>query len=191
MRTLGIVLVLSASVPCLPAQDQGSSAQGQASPAPQKKDQDKTKATTPRKPVPSYTEEDLKKAREGGRGNVVILPPLPPDANPAAGKEAESETDAREVARQSWQEQVEQRRQAIVQAEKTVQEVEARIGELTSDIAPNPGDLLDPSRLQKREAEKQRLLKELVGIKANLEAARKGLADLEEKGPRQGVKPPS
>jgi hypothetical protein len=84
-------------------------------------------------------------------------------------------------------EQYESQKAEVAEAERAIREMEQRLGELSSDVAANPGDLMDPSRLQKRDAEKFRLQKELVDVKKNLESARKGLADFEEKARQQGI----
>jgi len=182
MRTVGFMLVL-AIAPALAAQEQAA--------APKKQDQDKDKKeaqpkAAPKKPVPSYTDEDLKKARESGRGNIVILTDPAGNASATPSGSADAGKPAGED-RKFWQVQAAQYRQAITNAENAVRSIEARIGELTSDIAPNPGDLMDPSRLQKREAEKQQQLKALEAAKANLEATRKALTDFEEQARQQGI----
>jgi hypothetical protein len=56
-------------------------------------------------------------------------------------------------------------------------------------MSANPGDLLDPSRLQKREAEKQKLIPQLESAKVDLAAARSALADFEREAHQKNIPP--
>jgi hypothetical protein len=196
MRTLFAAVLMLAAAPVV--WSQGQSAEGQAAADSKKqkeKDKEKEKekaaaAKPPRKPGPSYTDEDLKRARESGRGNVVFLPSPPADAAGSSGDENEP-TIGQQMARErdAWREQADGYRQAIAAAEERVRTIENRLGELRSDVAANPGDLMDPSRLQKRDAERERLLKEIEVAKAEVVAARKALDDFVEEARKKGIPP--
>jgi hypothetical protein len=151
----------------------------------------------PRKPAPSYTDEDLKRSRESGKGNLVILPPLPPDAAPAApaepsaiGGRGDGEKGGDGIGEaDSWRQRAQSHREAVAAAAERVKQIESRLGELTNDMSANPGDLFDPSRMQKREAEKQKLVPELEEAKTALAAARQALAEFEQEARSKNVPP--
>ena len=179
MRVLVIIALLLGPVGSLEAQAQGSG-----------REKEKAKPA-PKKSTPSYTDEDLKRAREDGRGNVVFLPSPPAhatDSGSAAGTEDDGK-ESLEDQRASWRERADERRDALKAAEAGIKALEERIAELTNDMSANPGDLFDPSRLQKREAEKHKRLAELEKAKADLEAARKARDAFEEEARSKGIPP--
>ena len=181
MRTVVMVIALLLA---------GGAASAQSQDSKPKQEKEKEKAAAPRKPAPTYTDEDLKRAREGGGGNVTFLPGRPdePAESTSAGDESKSEERPRTEA-DSWRERAQEHRQAVTAAEASVKGIEERLGELTNDMSQNPGDLFDPSRLQKREAEKQKLIPELEAAKAELAAAKKALADFEQEARSAGIPP--
>jgi DNA repair exonuclease SbcCD ATPase subunit len=169
----------------------GGAASAQSQDSKQKPEKEKEKAAAPRKPAPTYTDEDLKRAREGGGGNVTFLPGRPeePAESTSAGDESKKSEGRPRSDADTWREKAQEHRQAIAAAEASVKGIEERLAELTNDLQQNPGDLFDPSRLQKREAEKHKLLPELEAAKAELAAAKKALADLEEEARAKGIPP--
>jgi chromosome segregation ATPase len=185
MRVLLMIAFLLAPLSSLMAQSQGASAQ---------KEKEKAKPAA-KKPAPTYTDDDLKKARESAQGNVTFL------SSPAGGTSASSgggdgegrgdgeEEPSLDAQRDSWRERADERRQAVAAAESAVKALEDRLAELTNDMSANPGDLFDPSRLQKREAEKQELLPKLEGAKAALAAERKALAAFEQEAREKSIPP--
>ena len=56
-------------------------------------------------------------------------------------------------------------------------------------MSPNPSDLFDPNRLQKREAERQKLIPQLEKAKTDLASARQAQADLEQEARLKHVPP--
>jgi hypothetical protein len=158
---------------------------------PKEKEKEKAKPAA-KKPAPSYTDEDLKRAREGGGGNVVFLPPPPheePDTSSSSGESSGDGEKGFASQADSWRNRAAEHRQAVAAHEEAVQNLEARLGELTNDMSQNPGDLFDPNRLQKREAEKQKLMPELEAAKTELAAAKKAKADFEDEARQKNIPP--
>jgi hypothetical protein len=79
----------------------------------------------------------------------------------------------------SWRTAARQRWSALRSAQQRIKDLEARIQELTLDRDPNPPDLLDPTRLQKRESAKAEALKELEATRGQVEEAQQRLDDLQ------------
>jgi hypothetical protein len=166
------------------AREQGTGAQAPASDKDKKKDKDKPAA---KKPPRTYTDEDLKRARESGVGNVVFLPELPPESR-SAGDEAGPVSD-RDAERESWKSRAKSSLEQVAAAEEHIKNLESRIAELTNDMSQNPGDLFDPSRLQKREAEKHQKLKELEEAKQALVDARSAREAFEREAREANIPP--
>lgn len=135
--------------------------------------------------------------RNRDRFKVGLTPPAKPQepgAKPAESKTIETEGKTKEPAAPAkdeayWRGQREAREKAIQDAEDQIKAIEQRIGELATDRNPNAGDLLDPDRLKKREAELRQKAEELEKAKDALAAARRRLADLDEEARRAGVPP--
>ena len=146
------------------------------------------------KPVRVYTEEDLKKARESGKSSVNVLAATPEgessaSESSASGSKEPIAEDVQETPnkRESWRARADAARTVIKAAEASVGEIQARINTLAQDIEPNPADALDPNRLQKREAEKQKATEELNQAREALAGAKKAYQDLEAEAQRKGV----
>lgn len=170
---------------------------------------EKDKQKKPAKPpVKVYTDEDLKNAQ----GNVTILQASPEpgkaggegahegagtateqEGTPAAGASVGHEdgtvdrTSDRSRNEASWREMARERWAALRSAEKQVADLQAEIDELMLDRNPNPPDLLDPSRLQKREARKAKAIEELAVAKQALATAQQGLEDLRRRAAEAGA----
>lgn len=150
----------------------------------------------PKAPVKVYTDEDLKKARENPSSNVTLIGSPDAPAPSSAGEPAETgrgggnelgtgestpqmdrrldEATWRGMARESWG--------AVRAAEARIRELEAQIEELLlGDRNPSPPDLLDPSRLQKREAARVEAEKNLAEARNQLATARQGVESLQER----------
>lgn len=164
--------------------------------------QDKAKEDKDRpKPGPAkvYTDEDLKKARENPSSHVTVLgsPDAPPPSSTST--EAQPSAEARPSAESSggasdqpadeatWKVLAKERWQALRGAEKRIRELEARIQDLMLDRNPNPSDLLDPNRMQKREAAKAEAQQQLEETRGQLAAAQQELEALQTKARNAGV----
>jgi hypothetical protein len=159
------------------------------------KDKDKKKKA----PAKVYTDEDLKNAK----GNVTVLQASPdPDAPPAphgeggpppsaetaeavegrpgSVSETGSVTSSGDANRdeESWRGLARDRWAALRDAEANISRIQAEIDEITLDRTPNPPDLLDPDRLQKRESAKARLMEQLERARQTLSSAQEALDDL-------------
>jgi hypothetical protein len=170
----------------------------QGTPAQAEKDKKKGKV---------YTDEDLKNAK----GNVTVLK-ASPDPNAPAGQGAPGEAghggsagagegEAGEVRtgsgdetgsttssgdanrnEESWRSLARQRWETLRDAEANITKIQAEIDDLTLDRNPNPPDLLDPDRLQKREARKAQLMEQLEAGRRNLVMAQEALDELRRRG---------
>jgi hypothetical protein len=125
-----------------------------------------------------YTNDDLRDARTAEERAATAAAPAaaeppapPPTMDPAA----------------RWQRDAKARRAAIARAEATVAAVQARIDALTLDR--DPSNVLDPNRMQNRDAERTKALQELDAAKEALAKARQDLEDLEEEARKASVPP--
>jgi hypothetical protein len=173
-----------------------------------KKDKDKAK---PAEPAKVFTNEDLKTAGAGS-GSVTFLPERPEGASaePAPAQNAGSESgvatesgsaaesgESRNAAsesgvpndEQSWRARAKEQREGIKSAENEIKRLEDQLRDLELDRDPNPQDLLDPQRLQKREALKAETRTQLEATRAQLEAARQAFEALEREARLAGVPP--
>lgn len=149
------------------------------------REQKKKEGQKPR-PVRVYTEDDLKRAKEAGTSAVTVLGSASSESAPTDPEEGPDETKQR---RDTWRSRAEAARGAVLAAEERIRETQARIDALTLDAQPNPDDILDPNRVQKREAERQKALKDLATAKEELAAAKKAYEDLEREARGQHVPP--
>lgn len=176
MARVRVVRLLASSLLfCLPA---ALSAQSLGEAASQEQRRRESKKP---KPARVYTDEDLKRAREAGTAAVTVLGAATGGQASAPAEErsgGESESEGGERA--AWRSRAAEQREEIRNLEERIRQLQARIDALALDTDPNPSDLFDPNRLEKREAEKQKALEELARAKENLATAKKGLEDLEE-----------
>jgi hypothetical protein len=118
-----------------------------------------------------------------GRGTVTTLPKTATTPGPTP-------TEAPVPVEQSepfWHERARAQRETISRTEKTISDLEQRIGELRDDR--NPTNLMDPNREQTRQAQIAKAQADLEAAKASLEGARQALANLEEEARRKGIPP--
>jgi chromosome segregation ATPase len=134
-------------------------------------------------PAATFTDEDLAVEREG----AAVSRPAGDKASPARG--SGSPAGAADAERKSWFDRAETLRKAIAALAARVPELEQRIKVLRNDVEPNPADLLDPNRLQKREAEIGRLLQEIEAARADLARQEQALADLEDEARKKSIPP--
>ena len=180
------------------------------SPAAQAK-KEKDKKAKPAEPAKVFTNEDLKSAGSG-QGSVTFLPERPDaGAEPVESRNAGSESgvstgssgdssesgESRNAAsetgtptdEQSWRTKASEQRELIKNAEHEIRRLEDQLRDLELDRDPNPPDLLDPQRLQKREALKAETRTQLETTRAQLETARQAFENLEREARLAGVPP--
>jgi hypothetical protein len=159
------------------------------------KEKEKEKSGKPPAPVKTYTDEDLKKARESESGAVTVLPE---NGNLEAGSASSGDDEAvsgeegrpaggRKRTETYWRERATRARSAVEEADAKVKDLEGRIAALRNDM--NPVNTQDPNRLQSRDRELQQAIDALDGARLSADAARKALADLEEEARRAGALP--
>jgi hypothetical protein len=138
-------------------------------------------------PAKTYTDEDLekgadakdkKKASESGG-----------ESSSSSAKETSSGGSDEGPDRSVWEDRAEKAREAIKNAQERIATLQNRIAELQTDMNPNPSDLMDPNRLQKREAEKAAAIQELDQAKAALAKAQADQQKLEDDARREHIPP--
>jgi hypothetical protein len=158
-------------------------------------------------PVRTYTDDDLETQKRQGTPTKAAAPsntggestasePASQEESgrkrsndePESGRTRASETGSSESSN-DWQERARAIRDEISGAQKEIAALEARIADLQLDANPNSPDLLDPNRLQKREAEKAQAISDLAKAKAALAKAEADQQKLEEDARRSGVPP--
>jgi predicted RNase H-like nuclease (RuvC/YqgF family) len=117
-----------------------------------------------------------------------------PSPSPAEAEEKKTEaepapTGTANADEATWRARARSLREDVEQAEHRKADLQAELDTLSADIQPNPADLRDPSRLQKREAAKAELRQKIEDAQKALELAKKAVADLEEEARRQRVPP--
>jgi hypothetical protein len=158
----------------------------------------------------TFTEEDLASAKGEGvstpgaeQAPVVQTRPMPqlttapPERSGGGreggdGREGVGEGGERDNAGQDrggWAQRASALRERIAAAEARVPALERQIEELRLDNAPNPPDLLDPNRLQKRAAAIDDLRRQVEAARNEAEQLRREYAELEEAARRAGVRP--
>jgi hypothetical protein len=181
----------------------------QSAPSPAPREQKKAPKDKAAPPAKVYTDEDLKNAGKDGSGTVTFLPELPPgEGTPAEPSHASDESgrssasseggssEGRRAAseegtsdEQGWRARADEQREVIKTAQNEIQRLEGELRDLELDRDPNPPDLLDPQRLQKREARKVEARAQLETARAQLETARQAFEDLEREARLAGVPP--
>lgn len=139
----------------------------------------------------TYTNDDLEKGRPPGSTSKTQT------SEPGSGRESESRSESGEGSgrvreggpseQEEWQRRAADIRAAAKDAQTRISALEARIADLQLDRNPNSADLLDPNRLQKREAEKAAAIQELDKAKADLAATQTDRAKLEEDARTQRI----
>lgn len=177
-RLLALALVATLVAPAAMAQEPSL-----AEAARREKERRKAQKKEGTAPV-TFTDEDLKGEREGG-GTVSS----PAAAGARATKPAPAPAGGGEAEARAWFNRAEALRKSIAAQEERIPGHEQRIAELRNDTAPNQADLLDPNRLQKREAEIHRLLGEIEAARAELVRLKQALSDLEDEARAKAIPP--
>lgn len=148
--------------------------------AAQKEKEKREKEGGGKKPAPVYGDAELKKAK----GNVQVLPGAgtAPGGSSAASSGGQEGTD--EAA---WRRRAQAARDRVSAAEKKIAELQAKIEGLRSDLSPT--NVMDPQREQTRQAEIASTQSALEAARAELAAAQKAIADLEDEARRRSVPP--
>lgn len=136
-------------------------------------------------PAKVLSDDDLKPADEESGSEEAEEAPRPARASGGGAGEAGGEV-SREPA--TWKEQARQARQAIADAEADVKAKQAHAESLRLDMDPTRG-ALDPSRLQRLEADRQQALADLELAQAALREARQAWEELQEKARRNSIPP--
>jgi len=172
-RTLALTLTAAVAWPLLPATGQSLAEIA----AKEKKRRTGHAAKT-------YSNRDLE--------NMSKSPSPSPAEAEAEEKKTEAEpapTDTASADEATWRARARGLREGVERAERRKADLQAELDTLSADIQPNPADLRDPSRLQKREAAKAELRQKIEDAQKALELAKKAVADLEEEARRQRVPP--
>jgi hypothetical protein len=147
-----------------------------------------------KKPPPTYTNQDLPaepapvplaSPGTGKAGGTVSEVGRPADA--LAPVEEPTPPPPDEETERYWEDRANQQRRAITDAEVQVAVLEQRISELRNDR--NPTNVMDPNREQTRQAQIAQAQADLEAARIALEAAKRGLADLEEEARRKNIPP--
>lgn len=134
-----------------------------------------------------YTEEDLKKAREAGSSAVTVLPAVP-GVGTATREEVDRDAASAQNKEKFWRNKAAERRETLRKAEAKVQELEARISALRTDMNPTVG-AQDPNRLQSIDRQLREAQDALLAAQRDAAAARQAVADLEDEARRGGGLP--
>jgi hypothetical protein len=169
-RTLALTLVAAVAWPLLPVAGQSLAEIA----AKEKKRRTGHEAKT-------YSNDDLEKVSHGPE-------PSPPEKEEKAESEPSVST-SRSSERATWRARASRLREDVEQAERRIDELQAELETLNVDMQPSPADVLDPFRLQKREAQKAELRQKVEDAQKDLERAKEAVADLEEEARRQHVPP--
>jgi hypothetical protein len=129
----------------------------------------------------TYTDEDLKD-KAGPKDKNTTAVPSASESSPRS-----QEGGSGDDGQKGWSDRAAGIRAAAKDAQTRVSALEARIADLQLDRNPNSADLLDPNRLQKREAEKAAAIQDLEKAKADLAATQKDRENLEEEARREHV----
>lgn len=129
----------------------------------------------------TFTNEDLEKAGPG-KGTVNELPataePLPSAVQESAALAASAEN--------AWRQRARAAHSNVRQAETDFAIAQSQLDAITADLDPNH-NVLDPNRLQTREAERGKALAAVDSALERVAAARKAVEELEEEARRAGV----
>lgn len=170
---------------CLAAGSFAQAPKAKPSPKPAASPEAKKAVQPPGKPAKKvFTNEDLPPPpKEDEAGQQQEAPP----EQPAAGEETGG--IVRPSDESSWRDRARSAYAGIRAFEKQVRSLEEKLKALNLDMQAAPEDAMDPFRLQRRDAKKQELTKELEDVKTQLDMARKDLAELEDEARRKGVPP--
>ena len=129
-----------------------------------------------------FTNDDLGKRSQGA-------PAPEPSASASPERGGMDESDERRAEEASWRGRIRAAHAAVQEVEAKIAEYEAALKGLAQDMQPNPPDLFDPARLNKREAEKAELRTKLEAAEAELEVVEDRVHSIEEEARREGVPP--
>ncbi len=152
-----------------------------------------------RPPAKTYTDAELEATRLPAPAKADATKPKDAaQTNPSAAtrpmKSSEESGDDAGLTpgaeqEQGWRDRANQLREARRTAEDQARSLDERIKALMLDSDPNPPDLMDPQRLQKRQQERQELSRQLELVRAAAAQAQRDLTDLEDEARRSRVPP--
>jgi hypothetical protein len=125
---------------------------------------------------------------EGGHGGSSETRTAPDtDSGGQAASEGGTLSEGGSASELGWRARAREVRESIKNSEKEIARLEAELEDLNLDRQPNPADVLDPMRLQNREARKAEARTQLEAARAQLVVARQALEDLEAEARKAGV----
>jgi hypothetical protein len=116
---------------------------------------------------------------------AVELPAPPPEGAPPAGEAAPDEATAREQDEQAWRSKMADARQALERNQMYADALVSKINALWADFTARD----NPVQRAQIEIERKKAIAEQERVKAEIEAQKKAIADLEEEARRAGVPP--
>ena len=132
------------------------------------------------KPGRVYTEEDGKATGTGSVTTMPGPPATPPEAPPAGA--------SKEDQKAMWKARADAARTEIAASQARLADLKREYAEFDSDIAEVPAaELLDPMRLQKREARKVEMRAQIEQQKQVVADAQKSLSVLETEARKNGI----
>ena len=144
-----------------------------------KKEEERRKAVKAAGKV--YTNKDLGSLPADG-----AAPPPPKPAAGAAAKETEKPADKEPVKDQAyWAARMNELRTQVQRDQTYVDALQTRVNSLSADFVNRD----DPAQRAVIANERQKSIAELERLKAQIEAGKKAIADLEEEARRAGVPP--
>jgi hypothetical protein len=136
-----------------------------------------------KKPSRVLTNKDLRPS------DASPPPPPPAEAQPAApaaaaaSESGPSEEEKRQKDEESWRQRMADARQALDRSQMYLDALQSKINALWADFTARD----DPAQRDKIQTERQKALAEFDRVKAEIQANKKALDDLEEEARRAGV----
>ena len=144
---------------------------------------EKTRRAKIASPGKVFTEEDA--VTKVGSVTAVEAAQIPSESRMEGESQPE---DALAKQQAAWKGRAEGVRNALVSAQKALEDAQRAEAAFRSDVAPlSAADAQDPMRLQKREARLAEMNKQIEVLKAGVAAARANISALEDEARRAGV----
>ena len=115
--------------------------------------------------------------------SVHAAPPSATQQKPATGADAESSPDEKGEA--AWRNRITQARETLRRNEVFLEAMQTRVNSLTNDSQSRS----DPIQRAKLREDREKAIDEMERVKADIEASKKRIADIEEEARKAGVPP--
>jgi hypothetical protein len=115
-----------------------------------------------------------------------VLPAVPGVCT-ATREEVDRDAASAQNKEKFWRNKAAERREAVRKADARVQELEARVAALQTDM--NPANVQDPNRLQNIDRQLREAQEALTAAQRDAAAAREAVANLEDEARRGGGLP--